>query len=424
MSNIHKFLFLQGPVSFFSRHFASYLEKQGATCLRINLAFSDWVCWLGKPSENFRGRFDEWPAYLRNYIRKHGVTTILYYADCFPYHRIAREIADELGIDAVAYENGYLRPNWLTFEKGGMAKYSHFPVDPGEILSKGANLPEPANIELPSVNFWVEAFWEVVHHMGNYLFHWTFHNYQSDKYYNPFVDYISIVPRLLNSAKSDEHANNVIDQLLQTDSAYWLFPLQMQNDYQLRVHSSFGHQSEALELVIRNFSQFADHNEKLIIKIHPMDNGIEPWQTMVTELSAQYHVTDRVVFIDGGYLEKLINHSKGVITINSTVGLHAIQDMKPVCVLGCAIYDIKGLTSDQGLQEFFQKPTKPNRQLLVAFIKLLAASIQIKGNFFTKEGRNLAIQGLSEKLLNGDVNSHGAFVEHPVRNAEKCVSKP
>jgi len=420
MDNKQTFLFLQGPVSFFSRHFASYLEKQGARCLRINFSFSDWVCWLGKASVNYRGTLQQWPDFLRQYVKENRVTAIIYYADCFPYHRIARTIADELGIDAVAYENGYLRPDWLTIEKGGMAGFSHFPVDPDEILSKGKLLPEVEEKNLPSVNFWVEAFWEVAYHMGNYLFKWTFHNYQADRYYNPFHDYVSHIPRLLRANKSEARAVEVINQLLNSKSVYWLFPMQMQNDYQLRIHSPFDHQAEAIELIIKTFSRYAGLDEKLVIKIHPMDNGIEPWEKIIASLVEKYSVTRRVFFIDGGNLYKLINHCKGVVTINSTVGLHSLQAMKPVYVLGCAVYDIKGLTCMRSLSDFFQHPLPPDQQLLEAFVKLLAASIQIKGNFYSKEGKAAAIKGLSEKLLNDQVNSHGAYVSGYPRTNDKC----
>ena len=57
---------------------------------------------------------------------------------------------------------------------------------------------------------------------------------------------------------------------------------------------------------------------------------------------------------------------------------------------------------------------------LNAYVNLLAASIQVKGNWFTKIGRETAIKGLADKLLNNRVNDHGAYVEKPQRNLHKC----
>ena len=420
MAESRVFIFLQGPDSFFSRHFASYLEQQGATCLRINLCFSDWLYWLGKTSVNYRGTFEQWPEFLKSFVLENNVTTILYYADCFPYHKVAREVAAELSIDAVAYENGYLRPNWLTIEKGGMSRYSSFPSDPDEILQKAKGLPAPEDRPIPSANFWVEAFWEVTCHLGNYFFHWTFHRYHADKYYNPLRDYLSIIPRLFNEKKAEKHAEQVIDRLINSGTGYWVFPMQMQNDYQLRENAAFNHQSEAMEMVMQHFAHSAPENDKLIYKIHPADNGIEPWGKILARLENEYRLEGRVEFIDGGNLMKLVNHSKGVFTINSTVGLHALQALKPVYVLGCAVYDIKGLTSDQTLADFFKAPVAPDENLLNAYVNLLAASIQVKGNWFTKAGREIAITGLADKLLNNQVNSHGTYADNPQRNLHKC----
>ncbi len=414
------FLFLQGPASLFSRHFANYLEQQGATCLRINLAFSDWVQWLGKSSVNYRGKFTEWPSFLRQFVRANQVTTILYYADCFPYHKVARDIAEQEGIDAVAYENGYLRPNWLTLEKGGMSKFSHFPMDADTILQLADGLPAPCDKPLPPVNFWVEAFWEVTYNLGNYFFHWTFPRFNSDKYYNPFLDYLNIIPRLIKGKRNEMLAGQIINHLIEKKLPYWVFPLQMQNDYQLRENSRFAHQSEAIEEVIAAFAGSTEKTDYLVIKIHPSDNGIEPWARIISKLASKYAVSERVRFIDGGNLMQLINHSRGVITINSTVGLHALQALKPVLVLGCAIYDIAGMSAQQDLHEFFQDPQAPDKQLLNAFVRLLAASIQVKGNFYTRAGQAEAFTSMSRKLLEQQINSHGAYIPVPEWSVSKC----
>lgn len=414
------FLFLQGPASPFSRYFADYLESQGATCLRVNLAFSDWVQWLGKPSVNYRGTFTDWPEFLGDYIRRHQVTCILYYADCFPYHKVARVVADQMGIDAVAYENGYLRPNWLTIEKGGMSQFSHFPADAGVLLKLAEGLPDPQEKTLPSMNFWVEAFWEVTYNLGNYFFQWTFPHFEADKYYNPFLDYLSIIPRLVKGRWLEAQATGVIEKLIKGKHRYWVFPLQMQNDYQLRNNSRFDHQSQALEEVIAAFARSAAATDRLVIKIHPTDNGIEPWAKFIQRFAVQYGVVDRIDFIDGGNLKRLIKHCRGLITINSTVGLHALQALKPVLVLGCTIYDIAGIAAQQDLDGFFRSPQKPDQQLLQAFVRLLAISIQVKGNFYTREGAVCAIHEMSRKLLDKQINSHGAFELHPARARDKC----
>ncbi len=83
---------------------------------------------------SYRGSLTAWPAFLEAYLLEHGVTDIVvFYQDRFPYHSAAIEIAGRLGLRTVAYENGYLRPDWITAELDGMSARSLFPDDVGAI---------------------------------------------------------------------------------------------------------------------------------------------------------------------------------------------------------------------------------------------------------------------------------------------------
>ncbi len=94
--------------------------------------------------------------------------------------------------------------------------------------------------------------------------------------------------------------------------------------------------------------------------------------------------------MDGGNLNRLLEHAAGSLTINSTTGLHALRANCPTKVLGIALYDIAGLTCQNPLDDFWRNPTMPDQDLLDALERLLAASIQVKGCFYTKEGREAA----------------------------------
>ncbi|MEM7191242.1 MAG: capsular biosynthesis protein, partial [Pseudomonadota bacterium] len=54
---------------------------------------------------------------------------------------------------------------------------------------------------------------------------------------------------------------------------------------------------------------------------------------------------------------------------------------------------------------------------VAAFRKLLIAAVQVKGNFFTAAGRARAVPEFARRLVEGDVNAHGAFVDPPPRLA-------
>ena len=56
--------------------------------------------------------------------------------------------------------------------------------------------------------------------------------------------------------------------------------------------------------------------------------------------------------LDGGSLDELVQHALGMVTVNSTAGLHALQMSCPVITLGQAVYDVPDLTFQGELDEF------------------------------------------------------------------------
>ena len=56
-----------------------------------------------------------------------------------------------------------------------------------------------------------------------------------------------------------------------------------------------------------------------------------------------------------------------VVTINSTAGISALIHNKPLKVMGNALYDIKGLTYQGHLHQFWQADFKPDMKLFKKF---------------------------------------------------------
>src|SRR5690606_41663120 len=83
---------------------------------------------------------------------------------------------------------------------------------------------------------------------------------------------------------------------------------------------------------------------------------------------------DRVIFIEGGSLPRLSRDAKGMVTVNSTSGMVALEQQRPVAALGRAIYDIEGLTHQGPLDEFWEQPRRPDPELLKHFLRLLTRS--------------------------------------------------
>ncbi|WP_407049797.1 capsule biosynthesis protein [Methyloraptor flagellatus] len=412
-----KVLFLQGPTSTFWRELGQALKANGHDVHKINFHVGDWLYWRSFNASAYFGSIDEWEEYLDNYVEMHGITDILYYADRVPYHVVAARVGKVRGIRTVAIENGYLRPDWLTLELGGMAAHSHFPNDPEAIRRIAATLPEPDFDVRHSHKFSVEAVHEVTYNLSSYFVRWAFPRYHSDKYYNPLVDYVSFLFRLIRSGKEERRASSIVDGLLAGDAPFYVFPLQLQSDYQIRANSTFVHMSQMIEQVVGSFVAKAPQDSKLIFKLHPHDNGYENWPKVVRRVARRFGVDDRVTLIDGGDLNAMLGKAKGCILVNSTAGLHALRKHCPTKVLGIAVFDIPGLTHQGDLDSFWNAPEPVDQDLLDSFLRAMAASIQVKGSFYEPEGRKAAIAEIIDRMERNRINMPGCYVDPPPRLA-------
>jgi len=390
------FLFLQGPPNGYWSVLGHALLDAGQGVRKINLCLADRVFWRGLPADNYRGKTKNWSGWLAQYIKKHGITDIIYYADQHPYHCAARRVANNAGVKCWAIEFGYLRPDWLTLEQDGMGPVSRFPHLRPEIEALAASLPPPdMRCKYPH-KFIDEAVGEVVFHLlqtfGRPFYPW----FKSDKKYWPVIDYLSWLPEFTRGRAQKKLAKEITDRFSGQKNPYWLVALQIQADYQIRSHCDFDHQQEMLAEIFRNFKASGAMGD-LIIKTHPLDNGLENWPKRVARLAARYGLKGRVHLIKGGDLGGLIQSARGVIVANSTVGLHSIAAGIPTLTLGHALFDIAGLTHQSGLSEFWQDPQLPDQGFFEIYRRALT-SIQVKGSFYNRDGQAAAASEMVQRL--------------------------
>ncbi len=409
-------LFLQSHPSWFARRLARAFENEGCRILRVNFCVGDAFYWLGRPAFNFRGGLEKWPHFLRELIEREQVTDILFYGDGRPYHRLASDVAADIGINAYVYEFGYLRPDWITLERGGMSGRSHFPTDPSVIRAIGAQYPTPDLEARTHYSMAREMTHEISYNLVSYFLHVVYPRYVADRYYNPIGEYLTGIPKQMRASRMQREATDCVAQLVRGHRAFYLFPLQLQCDYQLRHNSRYAHQSDAIREVLASFAAHAPSEAMLIFKCHPLDNGAEGWPKHINAGAEAAHIAeDRLVYIEGGNLGTLLDGAKGVVTINSTVGVRALIAGCPVKVLGTALFDIDGLTHQGTLDTFWRTPARPDPTLVDAFVRALAGTIQVKGDFFTSAGQAPAIATFVDRIMGGTVNGSGAFVATPPR---------
>ncbi|MGY5806155.1 capsule biosynthesis protein [Rhizobium sp. LEGMi198b] len=418
------FLFLQGPSSPLFSEIARGLEAAGHRCIHINLNPGDWIFWRRRGAFNYRGGFAGWRSCVRRRIEADEVTDVILLGEERPYHQVAIEEARRRAASINVVEMGYLRPDWVTLERDGMSSNSRFPVDPFYIVQAAASLPEPDLSRRFSHSFLAEAAYDLLYNLPNAFLWFLYPGYRRHALYHPLVEYAGWLRRLPSSGRRAREAEATIECLITAETRFFVYPLQLQTDYQLRSHSPFHRQQDAIKQIMQSFAAHAAPNMHLVIKLHPLDNGLVDWRGYIHGIGARLALSSRIHFIDGGNLEKLISASQGMVTVNSTAALSALQAERPVKALGAAIYDIDGLTDQKPLDLFWGNPAKPLPGLRSAFLKLLAASVQVRGNFYSRAGARAASAEIAKRLLSRSVNLPAAYIDPPPRQRPTKIDIP
>lgn len=392
-------LFLQGLPSPFFRRLAEALTEAGCSALAVNLCPGDRLFWRGHPTLRYRGTLAAWPAYIGAVMDREHVTDLVLLGESRTYHREAIAAARARAIRVVTTDFGYLRPDWITFERDGMSSASLFPRDPDAIRALAARSPEVDLTPRYREAFWTLARWDLMYQAANLLLAWRYPHYRRPfKAHPPWRHYPSIALRLLRAPWRERHARAVMQELIGTRARYFVFPLQLEFDAQITAYSPFERLDDAIEQVVASFARHAGATDLLLIKVHPLDPGVRHWDRIAHRVARSLGVGPRLRYVDGGSLDHMIEGAAGMVTVNSTSGLRALQLGCPVKVLGDAIYDVPGLTAQTALDEFWTDPTSPDPALREAFVRALAGTVQIRGSFYTEPGLSAAVGEAAYRL--------------------------
>jgi len=403
--NERVFLFLQGPISPFFPMIAKDLEARGARTIRVNLCFGDVLFWRRGGSVNYRGTREGWPAFIAELMDREGVSDLLLLGEQRYYHRMAIEAAQARGIVVAVTDFGYLRPDWITLERDGMSGESLFPRAPEKILALARQVPKFDRSRKFADSFWIMALWDMAYHLSSSLLWMFFPHYHSHQIHSPIPVYIGTGARILLRRFRGPRTDRLVKKLRSAGTTYYVFPLQMETDFQLRAYSPFQDLRVAIRLVVDSFARNAPADARLIIKVHPLDPGMVSWRRFSKRAAAECGVSQRVHYVDGGALSPLLAGARGVVTINSTVGIWALLAGRPLKVLGQAVYDVDPVTYGDSLDAFWTGAAPPDPLLRDALISAIAGTIQIRGVFYRRAGLKAAVAEACERLYRGLLNS-------------------
>jgi capsular polysaccharide export protein len=287
---------------------------------------------------------------------------------------------------------------------------SRFPRDPATIRALAAGLPRADLEERLRDSFPRQAVWDIAYHVASML-PWPFPHYRSHHLHHPLLTYAGVGLRLLK--RGAERAEGARALRASAPYPYWLFAMQLETDFSIRAYSRYGGMDEPLEETLRSFAAHAPAEARLIVKVHPLDPCLKRWGGRVAGMARRFGVARRVHVAHHGTLDTMLAGARGTITVNSTVGLRAIVLNCPTKALGDAVWNVPGLAHQGTLDAFWAEAAPPDRALREDFLAGLQATTQVRGLFYTKEGRAMAAAETVRRLHEGRVGV-------PVRPTRSC----
>ncbi|WP_136443123.1 capsule biosynthesis protein [Pacificoceanicola onchidii] len=399
------FLFLQGPHGPFFNRLGKMLRKTGADVWRVGFNAGDRAFWF-HPSTYipFCGTQDTWRQTFVDLLAEKQVTDIVLYGDVRRIHAEAVEEAKTRGIMVHVFEEGYMRPYWVTYERGGSNGHSRLMTMSIDEMKRAL---EMSDMEAPLP----PAHWGDMrqHIFYGALYHWfvmfrngDYRNFKPHRSLTVVQEFLLYLKRLLLMPAT------WLDRVIATTRIrlggfpYHLALMQLEHDSSFQKHSPFDTMPEFLELVIEGFASGAPGHHHLVFKAHPLEDGRVNVRQAIRDFAAKYGVADRVHYVRGGKLAQLLVDARTAVTVNSTAAQQALWRGIPIKVFGDAVYSKPEFVSTQPLPEFFATPSRPNMHAYKDYRRYLLETSQLPGGFYSARGRRQLLRQVVDMMLAPD----------------------
>jgi capsular polysaccharide export protein len=395
------FLFLQGVCSPFFPCLADRLAADGHRVLKVNYNCGDLLYWGRRPACSFKDTPDRQPRFLENTFNSNGISDIVLFGDRRPVHIPAVALAIRTGVRVHVFEEGYFRPHWVTLERDGVNNHSLLPRDPAWYRAVGARLSDYGDGEAFPSPFRLRAGHDVFYHLAGALNPLLFPRYRTHATVPAPVEYAGYCRRFALMPRYERRDAETIGSLLTSRVPFYLLPLQLNSDTQIRDHSPFADMSGVMEFVMASFAAHAPTDARLVIKNHPLDMGLVDYPAVIKALEKRFGLTGRISYLESGDLEALLRKASGVVTVNSTVGGLALGLACPTMALSDPIYNLAGLTFKGPLDEFWKERIPPDAEQYRCFRNTVIHTTQINGGFYSRQGIDLAVRNAVPALTAG-----------------------
>lgn len=399
------FLFLQGPHGPFFHRLGAMLRRAGATVWRVGFNAGDRAFWFHPASYiPFRGAAADWAETFARLVDEKGVTDIVLYGDVRPIHAEAVAQARLRGITVHVFEEGYMRPYWVTYERGGTNGHSRLMAMSVAQMQEALAL---SDMEAPlPPGHWGDMRQHVFY---GALYHWfvmfrngDYRNFRPHRALSVAQEFRLYIQRLLLMPVHTLDRIQATLRIRHGGFSYHLALLQLEHDSSFQEHSPFTSMTDFLDVVIRGFASGAPRHHHLVIKAHPLEDGRAPIRRHIRGLMKELGLQGRVHYVRGGKLAQLLNDARSAVTVNSTAAQQVLWRGIPLKVFGRAVFAKPEFVSDQPIAEFFAGATRPDNRAYKDYRRYLLETSQLPGGFYSARGRRQLLRQVVDMMLSGE----------------------
>ncbi len=396
------FVFLQGPHGPFFNALGRMLRAAGAQVWRVGFNAGDRAFWFHPQSFiPYHGRPGDWPDAIEAIVDRRRVTDVVLYGDTRPVHAQAIRVAHARGLRVHVFEEGYMRPWWVTYERNGSNGNSRL-MDMSIADMQSALALSDMEAPLPP------AHWGDMRHHVFYgaLYHWFvmfrnrgYRNFRPHRDLPVTKEFQLYLQRLLLMPLHAIERRSATWRIRSGGFPYHLALLQLEHDSSFQQHSPFSTMTEFLTEIIEGFAGGAPRHHHLVVKAHPLEDGRVPVRREMRRLARRHGIAGRVHYVRGGKLAQLLNDARSAVTVNSTAGQQVLWRGIPLKVFGRAVYAKPEFVSDQPLRDFFAGATRPDNRAYKDYRRFLLETSQVPGGFYSSRARRQLLRHVVDMML-------------------------
>ncbi|WP_238369165.1 capsule biosynthesis protein [Heliomarina baculiformis] len=396
------FLFLQGPHGPFFDNLARMLESAGCEVWRIGFNTGDRVFWSRRDRYiPFDGTPDEWVQAFAKQIEEHGITDIVLYGDTRPIHAVAVTEARRRGLNVHVFEEGYMRPYWVTYERDGSNGNSRL-IDMDVAGMRAALDMSDIDSPLPP-SHWGDmrqhVFYGALYHFFVMFMNRRYRNFAPHRSLPVSQEFKLYLQRLLLMPLHSLDRRIATRRICNGGFPYHLALLQLEHDSSFQQHSPFSSMTDFLEEIFEGFASGAPRHHHLVIKAHPLEDGRRPLRKETDRLARKHGLAGRIHYVRGGKLARLLNDARSAVTVNSTAAQQVLWRGIPLKVFGRAVYDKPEFVSSQPLRDFFRGAARPDTRAYRDYRRYLLETSQVPGGFYSSRGRRQLLRFVVDMML-------------------------